>query len=365
MQAFIDWLLTTDPQRRIRLQLSGIATLLMLACVAVLNLLASSAGAQPLAIYVWTFFALGGLVTFFLLIRCGYSERWQDPSLALIQITYAIAADAVAYALAGEGRGIVSSILAVILMFSMFGLSLRQIIITSLFSLISFGSAVAYVALHTQNSHTWSLEVANAVMILIVLSGGTFLTSRLQHLRERLHRQKQELKAALEHIHQIALFDELTGLMNRRSMNELLAQECLRSDRSGRTFTVALLDIDHFKKINDNYGHRAGDIALKSFAETAEQAIRATDKIARWGGEEFLLILPETEPPSCVMNCLNRMRERITAIEINHEGQQFSFTVSIGFSTRRGNELIEHTIDRADQALYSAKQSGRDRVVAG
>ncbi len=365
MQAFIDWLLTTDPQRRIRLQLSGIATLLMLACVAVLNLLASSAGAQPLAIYVWTFFALGGLVTFFLLIRCGYSERWQDPSLALIQITYAIAADAVAYALAGEGRGIVSSILAVILMFSMFGLSLRQIIITSLFSLISFGSAVAYVALHTQNSHTWSLEVANAVMILIVLSGGTFLTSRLQHLRERLHRQKQELKAALEHIHQIALFDELTGLMNRRSMNELLAQECLRSDRSGRTFTVALLDIDHFKKINDNYGHRAGDIALKSFAETAEQAIRATDKIARWGGEEFLLILPETEPPSCVMNCLNRMRERITAIEINHEGQQFSFTVSIGFSTRRDNELIEHTIDRADQALYSAKQSGRDRVVAG
>ncbi len=250
-------------------------------------------------------------------------------------------------------------------MFSMFGLSLRQIIITSLFSLISFGSAVAYVALHTQNSHTWSLEVANAVMILIVLSGGTFLTSRLQHLRERLHRQKQELKAALEHIHQIALFDELTGLMNRRSMNELLAQECLRSDRSGRTFTVALLDIDHFKKINDNYGHRAGDIALKSFAETAEQAIRATDKIARWGGEEFLLILPETEPPSCVMNCLNRMKERITAIEINHEGQQFSFTVSIGFSTRRDNELIEHTIDRADQALYSAKQSGRDRVVAG
>ncbi len=365
MQTFIDWLLTTHPQRRIRLQLSGIATLLMLACVAVLNLLASSAEAQPMAIYVWTFFALGGLITFFMLIRCGYSERWQDPSLALIQITYAIAADAVAYALAGEGRGVVPSILAVILMFSMFGLSLRQIIITSLFSLLSFGSAVAYVALHTQNSHAWSLEVANAVMILIVLSGGTFLTSRLQHLRERLHRQKQELEAALEHIHQIALFDELTGLMNRRSMNELLAKECLRSDRSGRTFTVALLDIDHFKKINDNYGHRAGDIALKSFAETAEQAIRATDKIARWGGEEFLLILPETEPPSCVMSCLNRMRERITAIEINHEGQQFSFTVSIGFSTRRDNELIEHTIDRADQALYSAKQSGRDRVVAG
>ncbi|WP_428240345.1 GGDEF domain-containing protein [Gynuella sp.] len=365
MQTFIDWLLTTNPQRRIRLQLTGVATLLMLACVAVLNLLARFSGTQPLAIYVWTFFALGGLVVFFLLIRSGYSERWQDPSLALIQISYAIAANAVAYALAGEGRGVVPSILAVILMFSMFGLLVRQIIIVSLFALLSFGSAVAYVVWHSQGSNAWSLEVANTVMILIVLSGGTFLTSRLQHLREGLNTQKKELEAALEHIHQIALFDELTGLMNRRSMNELLAQECLRSDRNGRTFTVALLDIDHFKKINDSYGHRAGDIALKRFAETAEQTIRATDHIARWGGEEFLLVLPETEPPSCVMNCLNRVRERITAIEINHEGQQFSFTVSIGFSTRRDNEMIEHTIDRADQALYSAKQNGRDRVVAG
>jgi hypothetical protein len=224
MQTWLDWLLTTHPQRRIRLQLSGVGTLLMIACVAVLNLLANSAGAQPLGIYIWTVFALGGLVVFFILIRTGYSERWRDPSMTLAQIIYAIGANAAAYALAGEGRGVVPSILAVILMFSMFGLSVRQTILAALFALLAYGAAVAYVVGHGPGQ-AWRLEVAHLVMIVVVLGGGTFLTSRLQQLRERLRKQKKELELALEQIHQLASVDEMTGLINRRTMNELLDQE--------------------------------------------------------------------------------------------------------------------------------------------
>jgi diguanylate cyclase len=364
LKTLIDWLLTNHPHRRARLQLSGVATLLMIASVVVLNLLAHSNGAPVLLIYTWTFFALGGLVTFFLLIRTGYSERWQDPSMTLVQITYAIAANAVAYVLAGEGRGVVPSILAVILIFSMFGLTVRQTIFATIFALFSFGVAEVYIVFDTQMQHSWVQEVANFIMILVVLGGGFFLTYRLQYLRQRLRTQKNELEIALKRINEIALFDELTGLNNRRSMNEMLNQESRRNRRGGPAFAIALLDIDHFKRVNDRYGHGAGDVALKSFAETAQQAVRESDLLCRWGGEEFLVMLPETTEYEAIYTCLNRVRECIAALSISYEGEQFSFTVSIGFSLHKVDEKIEHTIDRADQALYKAKQTGRNRVIA-
>lgn len=364
MQKWLDWLLTTHPQRRIRLQLAGVGTLLMIACVAVLNLLANSAEAYPNGIHIWTVFSIGGLVTFFILIRSGYSERWKDPSMTLAQVTYAIACNAVAYALAGEGRGVVPSILAIILMFCMFGLSVRQIRIVALFALLTFGAAVTFVVLHAHAGQTLRMEEANFVLIVVVLLGGTFLTSHLQQLRGRLRKQKEELETAFEHIRHLASHDELTGLINRRLMNELLEQECRNSERSGRPLSVAILDIDHFKRVNDDFGHAAGDTALKCFAETVSRAIRASDCLARWGGEEFLLMLPETDSDQAMAICLSRVQGCTSAFAIAHEERQFSFTVSIGLSTRRAKEPIDRTIERADQALYAAKDGGRNRVVA-
>ncbi len=361
----LDLLLTTYPKRRIRLQLCGVATLLMSACVGVMNLMADMTGTPAIAIRVWTILSVGGLIAVFILIRTGYSERWADPSMTLVQIIYAIGCNAGAYGLAGEGRGATSSILAVILMFCMFGLSVRQICAVALFALLAFGGAIAYVVSHAPPSRDAKLDVANFCLILVVLGGGTFVTARLQNLRARLRQQKAELESALGQIRHLAANDELTGLLNRRAMNELLDQECRRSDRNGTPLSVALLDIDHFKKINDSYGHPAGDTALRRFAETVNPTLRTADRLARWGGEEFLLLLPDTDGQQTLELCQKRIVEQIAALRITIDDISFGFTVSAGISQHRLGEPYALTLERADRALYAAKEAGRNRVLLG
>ena len=361
----LDWLLTTYPKRRIRLQLCGVATLLMSACVGVMNLMADMTGTPVLAIRIWTILSVGGLIAVFILIRTGYSERWADPSMTLVQIVYAIGCNAGAYVIAGEGRGSTSSILAVILMFCVFGLSVRQICAVAIFALLAFGAAIAYSVLHAPPSRGTVFDLANFSLILVVLAGGTFVTARLQNLRARLRQQKAELESALGQIRHLAANDELTGLLNRRAMNELLDHECRRSDRNGTPLSVALLDIDHFKKINDSYGHPAGDTALRRFAETIRPTLRATDRLARWGGEEFLLLLPDTDSHQTAELCQKRIVDQIAALRITHEESSFGLTVSVGASQHRVGEPHALTLERADRALYAAKEAGRNRVLLG
>jgi len=361
----LDWLLTTHPKRRIRLQLSGVATLLMSACVVVLNLMADMTGTPALAITVWTVLSVGGLITVFLLIRTGYSERWADPSMTLVQIIYAIGCNAAAYCLAGEGRGAASSILAVILMFCSFGLSVRQICAVALFALVAFGSAIAYTVLHAPSGSGSGMDIANFGLILVVLGGGTFVTARLQGLRGRLRRQKAELEKAVGQIRHLAANDDLTGLLNRRAMSEFLVIECRRSDRKGTPLSMAILDIDHFKTINDSHGHHAGDVALRRFADAIRPTLRAADRFARWGGEEFLLLLPDTDGRQTVELCQKRIVEQIAALRITVDDKSFGFTVSVGVSQHLVNEPFAQTLERADRALYAAKDAGRNRVILG
>jgi diguanylate cyclase (GGDEF)-like protein len=321
--------------------------------------------AAAIAIRIWTILSVGGLIAVFMLIRTGYSERWSDPSMTLVQIIYAIACNAGAYVLAGEGRGATSSILAVILMFCVFGLSVRQICAVALFALLAFGGAIAYVVAQAPPLRGAMLDLANFGLILVVLAGGTFVTARVQNLRARLRQQKAELERALGQIRHLAANDELTGLLNRRAMNELLDHECRRADRLDVPLSIALLDIDHFKKINDSHGHPAGDTALRRFAETIRPILRAADRLARWGGEEFLLLLPDTDAEQTAELCQKRIVEQIAALRITHEDASFGITVSVGVTQRRAGEPHAETLERADRALYAAKEAGRNRVLIG
>jgi diguanylate cyclase (GGDEF)-like protein len=169
----------------------------------------------------------------------------------------------------------------------------------------------------------------------------------------------------LGQIRHLAANDDLTGLLNRRAMNDLLDHECRRSERTGTPFSIALLDIDHFKKINDSYGHTAGDAALRRFAETIRKSLRAADSLARWGGEEFLLLLPDTDSRQTAELCQKRIVERIAALKITNEEVTFGLTVSVGVSQHHIGEAHALTLERADRALYAAKEAGRNRVQVG
>jgi diguanylate cyclase (GGDEF)-like protein len=171
-----------------------------------------------------------------------------------------------------------------------------------------------------------------------------------------------KLEQALETINELAIRDELTGAHNRRHLMDLIDGEKERSDRNGRTFCLCLLDIDFFKRINDTYGHTAGDTVLREFAHTVQRLVRGTDTFGRYGGEEFMLMLPETRAEDALA-LAERVRAAVEQLRCVEGGSEITITVSIGVTEYRAGEAVGQTVGRADEALYLAKSTGRNRVV--
>ena len=171
-----------------------------------------------------------------------------------------------------------------------------------------------------------------------------------------------KLERALNFISELAIRDELTGAHNRRHLLDLIEKERARSARAARPFCLCLLDIDFFKRINDTYGHSAGDDVLRAFAAAVQAQVRDTDSFGRYGGEEFLLMLPETsiEAASAL---IERIRAAVEALRFGQVNPALTMTVSIGVAQFHLGESIAQTIARADEALYVAKARGRNRVV--
>jgi diguanylate cyclase (GGDEF)-like protein len=160
-----------------------------------------------------------------------------------------------------------------------------------------------------------------------------------------------------------SMTDPLTGLLNRRYFNEQIQKEAARSRRHGLRFSVLMLDIDHFKRINDTYGHPVGDLAIKAVASVCNKALRPQDILARYGGEEFVIALPHTDAEGAGA-VAERIRQAVEQIELAAEPAPVRFTVSIGVATYKKDLPFEQIVGRADQALYQAKQTGRNRVVS-
>ena len=359
-----DWMLTTDKRQRIRLAMSGLAALLMVCCLVVMNSVAAAGLASTAEVRVWTACSVLGLIAVYAAIRSGWSRRFKDPALTLAQILYAITCCVAAFVIAGPARGVTLPILAIILMFGIFGLTTRQMLGVLVYSLVAFGVASGVVAARDEPDYPTVVAAAYVGMVVVVLLSSTFLTTRVQSTREHLRRQKAELAQALEQIRQLATHDDLTGLLNRRAMLDRMQLEQHRSLRSGSPLLIAQLDIDHFKAVNDTHGHAAGDLVLQSFADTVRRNVRDTDVLARWGGEEFVLLLCDT-PAADAVTLMERLRQAVQAMQVPvpQSGGPITVTVSIGLARHTPADPLAGTLERADRALYAAKAGGRNRVV--
>jgi diguanylate cyclase len=360
-QHVVDLLLTTDPVQRLRLSQTGLSMLVMAMAVVVVNYLAWAGNAKVVHVRWWTLFALGGLAGFYALIRSGYAKRFEDPSLTHPQMIYAIASGAAAYALAGPVRGAMIPALIVVLMFGAFQLRPRTVGWISLYAVTLYAAVMVTMARLEPQVYRPAVEVAHFLMIATTVLAVSVIAGRLTRLRERLRRQKHDLSGALARVQELSTRDELTGLVNRRHMLELLEQERQRCVRSGRTFCVALIDIDHFKQVNDATGHAAGDDVLRAFARESLAVVRMADVMARWGGDEFVLMLSDARA-SLARAGLERLRERIAALVIRAGGRDLRITLSMGLTEHIAGETVPQALDRADRALYEAKAQGRNRV---
>lgn len=175
-----------------------------------------------------------------------------------------------------------------------------------------------------------------------------------------LHKERAEGEAV-----RMATMDPLTGAFNRRTFHDIAEREIARARRAGQPLSIILVDIDHFRPINDRHGHRAGDVVLQKMADVIRGALRKEDMLVRYGGEEFLVLLPDVPGPGAVV-VAGRIRKAVEAESFEVAGNKIPVTVSVGVSARldEGPESIEGLLARADEALALAKQRGRNRVVA-
>jgi diguanylate cyclase len=361
-QRLKDLIFSTDPKRRTLVSMALLALVLMTSSASVMLLVAHSSDAvNATAVQWWAAMSVGGLLVMTAFIRSGETARLRDPSLTIPQMVWTITSGAVAYVLAGDARGLVPSVLALILFFGTFALTMAEVIGIGTFALLAFACAIGVTSRFSASPFGY-LDTAYALMVLIVLSGCVALNLRIQSIRQRLHEQRLALAEALEVNRELATRDELTGLINRRAMQDLMALEQRRSVRSGRPLLLAQLDIDHFKPINDTHGHATGDRALQAFTNTVRDTVRDTDVLARWGGEEFVLMLSDTQPEGA-RELLERIRIAVAAMASPHATGTLHMTVSMGLALHLPGDTIEQTLERADQALYTAKALGRNRVV--
>jgi diguanylate cyclase (GGDEF)-like protein len=195
-----------------------------------------------------------------------------------------------------------------------------------------------------QGLHYFNLASTLLILALLALMYYLLVTDADTRLREQ------------------ACTDPLTQLRNRRFAMEVAQHEAAVFQRDGRPLALVIGDVDHFKHVNDHHGHETGDLALKAVAGALRDGVREVDHVARWGGEEFLMLLPGTAEDEAVA-VADRLRQAVASLRLVHQGREASLSITLGVSILADGESVEQALARADKALYRGKQSGRNRVV--
>jgi diguanylate cyclase len=353
---------TDERDTRIRLQHWWLTVAIYAGCGGVMSLFTRSKVVAGNAILAWLACVLICLGVFHVLIRSGWSRRFEDAALSQAQIVFAIFAVMAGYTITGASRSAVLLPFVVVLNFGAFSIGWRRMVELTMFALVVMGAVIIWMHARWPGRYSTVVDLSNFLVCMITLPGASALAMRLNSLQARLKQQRLDLKAALNRIQDLATLDDLTGLANRRRARELLLTEVTRVDRVVQPFSVALLDLDFFKQLNDRFGHAGGDQILCCFSEVARASVRGVDTVARWGGEEFLILMPEADAAHA-FDAIERLRERIAVLSVTSEQGDMQFTFSAGVASHRLGQSVDDTIARADRALYDAKATGRNRVV--
>ena len=323
----------------------------------------SWAGVAPRREVIWLSAAsLAGAGLAYAAIRASARLGLSTVLINTSQCLHAIACVIAAYGLLGPMRGVTLSILVVVLVFGGFSSTPRQMRAICLFTITLLGLTMLWMSHVDAKRYPPQEELAHFAIAASMLVAVAYLAELLSRLRTKLKAQTLGLAGALARIQHLATRDELTQLINRRHMADVMENEAARRDRSGAALCLAVIDIDHFKRVNDTLGHAAGDSVLRRFAEQALVTVRRSDVLARWGGEEFLLLLPATGITDA-QALLERIRERVRESVRHGEGLISAVTFSAGLAESPAGESIDAAIERADQSMYRAKREGRDRIV--
>jgi diguanylate cyclase len=339
-----------------------------------------------LALYAWVLglldmtlgqFAMAALVVLVMqlwlhiAIRSGWSERFNDPSLTLWQILAATLVALYVIGHADEARPVLLMLFIIAAFFGVFQLRKEQYIFVSLVAVFGFAMIILGEIFGTESPQRRRLLLLELGVFAVVMFWLAFVGSYVADLRRKLSLRNRELRQASRELQHLADHDELTGLPNRRRLLAHLERAQAAAEKHDLPFCVAIVDLDHFKRVNDRYGHQAGDQVLAEFARRAEDVLRGADQlvrvdeslpdIGRFGGEEFLAVLPGTDLKGARL-AAERLRESVANQPFATSADDIECTVSIGLADYRPGEPVHRTVGRADEALYQAKSSGRNQT---
>jgi diguanylate cyclase (GGDEF)-like protein len=301
-------------------------------------------------------------VIFYLLFRFGLNRQFSDPSLTTEMIVCAIIVLAYLMYQARDARNALSLFYLAAMLFGVLRLSTPRLMSIAGIALLAHGTML-YLSELRQPGANGSESLMQFAVLAVVLPWFAAMGGYVNALRQRLSDSNRQLKIAFERIEQVAIHDELTGVFNRRFLMDVLTRESSRAKRLGTAFSACLFDLDHFKNINDTLGHAAGDAVLKHFARLGGSGLRAVDVFGRYGGEEFLLVLPDTGQPGACASA-ERVRAAFENARVAQLPVDYRLSVTVGIATSRPGEDIEALLGRADAALYEGKAAGRNRIVA-
>lgn len=304
-----------------------------------------------------------GAVVFYGLLRSGWSQRLPDPKLIMVQGVYCAFAVCLGYTTVHLPlRGVVLAFLPAILLPCQFALPPRRLFHLTAIMILMMASTTVLHWFISQGEKEWLDDALRFSFITAILVAACWVAQRVSRSHHDMRVKSDALTHALHKVEHMAAHDQLTGLINRHRMHEMLDKEWQRLQRQFRPTTLIMMDLDHFKRVNDDFGHQVGDAVLHRFAVLADTYLRDADIVSRWGGEEFLVLCPDTSADQALV-ALNRLRDQLHAQTFLTDIPALQITFSAGLATLRPSESMVSAIERADQALYEAKHTGRDRFM--
>jgi diguanylate cyclase len=343
-----------DRRQHLRVQRLLMAVAVYVAC-GLLLLVMGWVGLVPTAFApVWIVVFTVVNLAFYAAIRSGVNLRFEDPAMTMAQMAVAmVAASFVLYHVQAT-RGALLMFLLVVLFFGAFELRTRQVFAMGAFASLAYAVVIVMLMINrptqTDPRVEWIQWIALTATLLVMCP----LIGYFSDMRRRL-------SASLAMIREMANRDALTGVFNRRHLTDTLEREVSRCQRKGTPLLLAVVDLDHFKRVNDRHGHPAGDAALRAVAQVLLDTLRKADYVARYGGEEFVLLL-DVDSVDGARVIGERLRARIEALRVAELGGSV-VTVSIGAGFHRSGDTTVTLLARADAALYAAKEGGRNRLV--
>jgi len=294
---------------------------------------------------------------FFIVFRLGLNRRFSDPSLTVFQLLAAVFTMLFVVYHAPDSRLAFTAFFFVALMFGMLRCSGTKLALLGVVSLAAFALVIGCRYSDNHDAEMARLDMLQFVVISVTFPWFVFIGGRVKQLQRDL----LEVNIKLEDIEEQARHDDLTGVYNRRALMVAMEESKQRATASGEPLSICMIDLDLFKRYNDEFDHLTGDRLLQAFAQAARDGLRSTDVFGRYGGDEFVQILPHTALAGAMLDA-ERLRNRISTLEIPFAPSMGPLTVSVGVAQYRPGETIVQTFARADGALYKAKQLGRNRV---